>query len=326
MRRLGKQIMRILIGSALFFGLAVPFLGSAGSAWAEGATPPCVSQCQPGFDLYAGPMLVLRSPPGSTSIITPPLGTPGTLLDANQFAFSWSGAGAEVTGQWRTHGGWALEGRYFTTQAAIAAHTIPSITDFRVAGIGVTIIGGGSINSSYTSRLSNNGELNVYRQAAPILALLVGLRTINLSETLRSEIATPVTFVEWTDTNQLLGAQVGLRLTLSAPNRPLRFDATLKIGQYRNLAANVVNSTIVAAASDSQRLTSQLGEINLAFSYQVHENIVLRAAYVGLWFNNVALPGEAAANTTQVAGGTVSPVSTGSVWFHGATLGLGLRF
>jgi hypothetical protein len=46
-----------------------------------------------------------------------------------------------------------------------------------------------------------------------------------------------------------------------------------------------------------------------------------------LWIDGVALAGEAAATTVQIAGGTSSPTPlNGNVWYHGATFGLEYSF
>ena len=317
--------MRIVIGSALFLGLAAAGLGTASPAFAQGTPAYCVSDCATGFNFYVGAMVMHRSRPESAAIMTPPTGTPGVLVDAGFFTFDLS-TGAEFVGQWRTPGGLILEGRYFTGPAATATHLVPAVTSFRTAGIGVTILGGGSINSTYSSRLSNNGEGNIGKQIMPGLALLAGVRTLHFNDTFRGNIATAVTYVQWTDDNNLVGGQIGLRMTLIAPTLPIRLDASFKYGLYRNLAQNAFTSTIVGGALSRETLVSSLGEINLSLTLQLNPVISLTAGYDGLFLGNVALASQSAAGTTQVGGGTSSPVGTGNVWYHGVTFGAGLAF
>src|SRR5205085_2445169 len=140
-------------------------------------------------------------------------------------------AGPEVIIARRFDSGLIVEGRYFNDRDASATNSIPSITSFRVAGIGVTILGGGSINSTYTTTLDST-ELNVKMPLCGSCSLLAGFRAVELHDRLRSNLATPATFVEWDDRNNLYGGQLGLDTNLVCRGLPLRFDGAIKAGVY----------------------------------------------------------------------------------------------
>jgi hypothetical protein len=59
---------------------------------------------------------------------------------------------------------------------------------------------------------------------------------------------------------------------------------------------------------------------------QLANNLALRAGYMLLWMNGAALAGEAAPDTTQIAGGTSSPVSAGNALYQGATFAAVITF
>ena len=277
------------------------------------------------WNVYIGGMYLRRSTPGSSPIITPPTGTPGIVLNANSFDFDWKTL-PEFVVQRRFDGGWMVEGRYFRTGTDNAANGIPSITTFRIAGIGVTVLGGGALANSYESGL-RSAEFNVYKQFTPGFAVLAGYRSINFQDHLHiGLVGTGLNISDWNDKNQLNGAQIGLSLNLTSPGVPLLFNVTAKTGWYHNSIDNNFTSQIVSRASDSQSKTAQVSELNTTVTYQVTNNLALRGGYMLLWMNRIDIAGEAAATTIQAAGGTASPVATGNAWYQGATFGAVITF
>lgn len=218
-----------------------------------------------------------------------------------------------------------LEGRYFNSRPPEAAYNVANITTFRIAGIGVTILGGGPLNAHYLSTFQS-AEANVHKQLFSGFSLLAGARWIDLKERLRVDIATPATFTSWEDTNRMYGGQFGASWTFFSPVVPVQLTATAKAGYFRNSASNQFTSTIVAGANGSASNNAFVGEFNLTAAYFLTERLSLQAGYTGLLVRDVAVADKAAQGTTQVAGGTSSPVRTDKVWFNGASARLGYAF
>lgn len=283
------------------------------------------TKCCPGWNFYAGAVLLQRARPVPATVATPPTGTPGVLIDASRFGFAYD-PGPEFILQRTTASGVTWEGRYFGRLDADSQFLIPNVTTFRVAGIGVTILGGGSINSFYSTDLDNT-EINAWKQITPGFSILAGFRWVELNDTLRLNIATPNTFTRWDENNHLYGGQCGGKLSMFSPGSPLQFDAIGKAGVFGNFADNAFTSNIVGGNTTSGSRASFVGEVNLSLSYQLNSRLTARAGYMILWIDGVALAGEAAATTVQAPGGTRSPTPlNGGLWYNGATFGLDYSF
>ena len=276
------------------------------------------------WSVYVGGMYLSRSRPDSAQIITTNPG-PATLLDANAFDFNWK-TNPEFILQRRFDGGWTVEGRYFQTGTMSANNGVPGVTTFRLAGIGVTVLGGGDLTNTYDSRL-RSAEFNVYKQLTSGFAVLAGYRSFRFDDHLHiGLVGTGLNLSDWNDSNRMNGGQIGASLTLMSPGIPLQFNATAKTGWYKNSMDNDLTSQVVSRNSTNLSKTSTATELDLTATYQLANNLALRAGYMMLWMNSLALAGEAPPHTTQVAGGTSSPVSTGNVLYQGATFGAVVTF
>jgi len=266
-----------------------------------------------------GAIYLNRSRPNPAPIITPPTGTPGVVISASDYDFSFD-MGPEVILARRTPRGRIVEARYFTNTEGTAAASIPQITTFRFAGIGVTILGGGSIQTFYTSELVNF-ELNVYQPISDRCSILAGFRHVELEENLRLNIATPTTFGNFNTLNQLNGAQMGLNFNFTEPGNRLQFRALAKAGVYMNEAEARFTSNIVGSDSESGTDTSFIGEVNFTASYQLTKHWGLRGGYMVMWIQEVTTPGDQAAATVQAPGGTNSPLLTDTdLFYHGVSM------
>jgi hypothetical protein len=274
----------------------------------------------PTWNVSVGAIYMHRSRPDPAAVITPPTGTPGVVVSGSDFGFDW-GAGPDLSISQRINSSWLWEGRYFDNRESDSNFLIPNITTFRVAGIGVTILGGGSINSFYTTDL-NSSELNVHRQLTPGCTFLTGFRWIELHDEMRNNLATPVTFTRWDENNHMYGAQIGTNVAFTNAYSPLQFTGSLKGGAYANVADNRFTSTIVAGANAQETELAFAGEVNFSGAYYLTNNLALRGGYQVLWLDNIALASEAAEGTTQIAGGTSSPVNFGRLWYNGVTFGI----
>lgn len=276
--------------------------------------------CQPLWTVSAGAVFLHRSRLDRAVIATPPTGTPGVLLNGSDFDFG-TGAGPDVSIMRRNRRGLIWEARYFGDESAEDTFGIPTVTTFRITGIGVTILGGGPLNARYQTQL-HSSEINVHKPLGDRVTFLAGFRWVELHDELRVDIATPATFVNWEDNNHLFGGQIGTRIAFTDPGNPLSLTCTLKGGVFYNDADNVFTSTIVASDSSTDETTAFVGDLNFTAAYQVTRHIAIQGGYQILWLDNVAIAADSAANTTQAVGGTSSPVDPdGRLWYHGATAG-----
>lgn len=277
--------------------------------------------CEPTWVASVGAVVLHRSRPDPASVVTPPTGTPGVVISGGDFGFGWD-AGPDVSLMRRTASGWMFEGRYFNDRDAAATFGIPSITTFRVAGIGVTILGGGPLNARYATKLDST-ELNVHAPVNSRVTLLAGFRWVELHDALRVNMATPATFVNWDENNHMYGGQFGTNIWLTRPANPLRVSLMAKGGVYGNDADTRFTSTIVGGTRSAGTAVAFVGEAGLTASYRLTRRLALRGGYEVLWLDNVARASEAAAATTQIAGGTQSTINTdGRLWYNGATTGV----
>lgn len=275
--------------------------------------------CDPEWIVSAGAVFLHRSRPASASIATPPTGTPGTLINGGDFQFNWE-AGPEISIARRSRSGIVWEGRYFGINDSDAGFFVPAVTTFRVAGIGVTILGGGSIDGIYDTRIDST-EFNANVPINAGCSFIAGFRAVELHDNLRLNIATPNTFVNWDENNHLYGGQLGVKMNFISPGSPLDFTGAFKAGIYGNLSENAFTSNIVGGDTDSTTDVAFVGELNLSAAYHVTQHLALRGGYMVLWLENVGLASDVAATTVQTVGGTSSPARTdGSLWYHGATV------
>lgn len=291
---------------------------------APGTTNSLQFECA-GFSAYFGALAIKREQIGNSTIATPPTGTPGVLISGANFEPKWDNS-PEAILRYRLGGGWSVEGRYFNSKPDASTYVVPAVTTFRISGIGVTILGGGSIDSSYKSDLQSR-EANLVKEVIPGVSALIGYRDFDFHENLQNLLGgTGLNLGSWDESNKLRGVQVGAKLSFWAPSLPIKFDATAKYGSYGNSASNVATSNIVAQASDAAHVRSHATEANLSASYYFTPDISLQASYMALWIDNVALADRAASTTTQTGGGTSSPLNYGKVWYNAASLRLGVDF
>ena len=282
--------------------------------------------CEPGVSFYVGMMYLQRSRSGGV-ISTPPTGTPGTLFNADSLHYGWDGT-PEFVVQVRPADGWAVEGRYFYDRSSIANPVTVDVTSFRTAGIGVTVLGGGTLmmngNTQFTS-----GEVNVIKQFTPGFSLLGGWRRITLNDNLMvGLVGTGLNITTWKETNTLEGGQIGARLAFATPGfSALQFDVTGKTGAYHNAVTNDFTSQVVSRARSSGWTPAYVTEANLGITLQLLPNVAVRGGFMMVWLNNLSLAGATAPGTVQQAGGTASPVTTNSsLHYSGATGQLNVAF
>jgi hypothetical protein len=285
---------------------------------------PCMTSCcDPTCFAMVGAVILHRSRPDSAVIATPPTGTPGTLINASDLDnFGWDN-GVDATIGKRLSNGLIVEGRFFNDESAQADSDIPAVTTFRIAGIGVTILGGGGLHETYNTDMDSS-ELNVGTALTPGCTFFTGFRWIELHDQLRVNlVGTGLNIASWDENNHLYGGQMGTHIRFTNASSPFQFTGTLKAGAYGDVADNSFTSQIVSRASDSDTSLAFVGEVQFMANYRLTQHVGLYGGYQVMWIDDVAIAGDQAATTVQAVGGTRSPINTdGRVVYDGVLTGV----
>jgi hypothetical protein len=285
---------------------------------------PCLTCCcDPSCYAMVGVAILHRSRPDSSVVATPPTGTPGTLINASDLDnFGWDN-GVDATIGKRLSNGLIVEGRFFDDNSAEATSDIPAISTFRIAGIGVTILGGGGLNEAYHTDMASS-ELNVGTDLTPACTFFTGFRWIELHDDLHITLAgTGLNIARWDENNHLYGGQIGTHIRFSNACSPLQFTGTLKAGAYGDVADNEFTSNVVSRAKDKDTSLAFVGEVNFMANYKLTQHFGLYGGYEVMWIDDVAIAGDQAPTTVQGAGGTRSPINTdGRVVYDGVLTGV----
>jgi Putative beta barrel porin-7 (BBP7) len=290
-----------------------------------GDSAACCTCCyDPLWDVYAGAVFLNRSRPDPAIIATPSIG-PGSIVNGSDFTFDWK-TGFEVDVKRKTESGCFVEARYLDDPSSQATFDVPNVTTFRMAGIGITILGGGFVDSIYTTTMQT-AEVNVGLPLCEQFSFIAGFRWLQLDDDLRVNTATTSIFTNWDDLNRLYGGQIGFEVNFSNPENRLQFMGALKGGVFGDSAENTLTSRIVSGDFTQGTSTAFVSELDFDATYRLTKHFSVRGGYMLLWIQDVALADEAAHATHQVAGGSSSPVVTdGKLWYNGADVALECKF
>jgi len=179
----------------------------------------------------------------------------------------------------------------------------------------------GLLATQYSSDL-NSFEFNARLPASESFTGIIGLRYINLYETVHLTTSTVTDNLGWktVTNNNLFGAQAGADMALSRIGR-FQINAIGKAGVYVNCVEQegmLVAFPAPGAISihDSNAKIAFLGELKLLGTYRFTDYLAVSAGYQALWFSNLAL-GQNQFSAVDFATGngihaTASPI------FHGA--------
>jgi hypothetical protein len=285
------------------------------------AAPNLIADCpETAWCVSAGALFLERSRSRPESIITPSSGS-GRILDASDFGYTYE-ACPDIAFMCQLPSGYLLDGRYFSDHSAGSDVDLGTQTTFRMAGIGITILGSGPVSAFESTKLDNI-ELNFHAPIREGCTVFTGIRYLELTDRLQVDIANPGITTTWYEENHMFGAQGGIDFDFFSPGSRLQFNGILKAGAYGNTGSNHFSSVLVANTFDSGSDTAFVGEVDFTASYQLTKHLACRAGYMALWIEGVALAPDAASTTHQVAGGTSSPVNLASgLWYNGATASL----
>jgi hypothetical protein len=181
----------------------------------------------------------------------------------------------------------------------------------------------GLLATQYSSDL-NSFEFNARLPASESLTGIIGLRYINLYETVHLTTSTVTDNLGWktVTNNNLFGAQAGADMTLSRLGR-FQINAVGKAGVYVNCVEQegmLVAFPAPGAISihDSNAKVAFLGELKLLGTYRFTDYLAVTAGYQALWFSNLALGQNQFSAIDFATGNGIH--STASPIFHGATI------
>jgi hypothetical protein len=288
----------------------------------ENTAAPNLQMCCPetAWCFSFGGLYLQRSRSRPATIITPPTGTPGRILEASDFSYSYD-ACPDFQFMCQLPSGYLLDGRFFSDHATGSDFDVGTLTTFRMAGIGITILGGGPVFATEETKLDNM-ELNFHVPVRAGCTVFTGLRYLELRDTLDVVLVNTL-HNRWDEENHMFGVQGGLDYDFFSPGSRLQFNGIIKAGAYGNTGTNHFTSAVVSSTTDSKADTAFVGEIDFTASYQLTKHLAVRGGYMVMWIEGVGLAPDTAATTFQAAGGTHSPINTNcGLWYNGATASL----
>lgn len=308
------------------------------------------------WTFYGGYLMLQRSRPDDAILFQNGL-NPAQNFNANQFDFDYEpgfevGAikhnilpchicGLDLEARFFMIDGWSDSKFFQTTQPP---STVVTVIGPRPDGTSTaSLVGPRDINTRYDSELTSF-ELNLRRRCChmPRIRWIAGVRALELDEQLFSTLAEtvpqgpgiPLTTAEYTvrTRNRLYGFQLGAEVDLlnhccwclrgfgkgGIYNNEAGHDSILFCDPNFGPCAGPLNET--------RSRTAGLAELGLSLRYCWCECVTLRADYRAMWLAGVAL----ASDQVQVSEFNTDPPSgidtSGSVFYHGFTLGLEYRY
>lgn len=188
----------------------------------------------------------------------------------------------------------------------------------------LTFLGNATVYDEQVSDL-NSFEFNLRSPAGQRFRGILGLRYINLMETLVLNVQSPpLQSIGWQSelNNNLFGIQAGGDFGLVQWGR-FQLSTIGKVGVY----ANAINheGDIVGvpapghvAIGESTTVTSFLGELQLLGTYQLTPFLLFNTGYQAYWFENVALMQDQISAVNLPSGGGIN--RRASPIYHGAVV------
>jgi hypothetical protein len=253
------------------------------------------------------------------------------LGTANDFDFNFE-AGPRLSLIRHGDCGWDLEATYFGVDGWNSALLRSDVSGVRFSAPDVVVTVAGESPGmvfDYRSRLYST-EFNLRRSCEDSwLTPLIGFRYIELHENLVGQPMDPIAGAFWnTDAdNFLYGFQIGADMKVLDRGGKFHIDGLAKAGLYYNRAEQTSAIPLivgdVASASDDH--TAFAAELGLMGVYQWTERVALRAGYQLMWLDGVALaPNQIPVSSAPTR--TAAVDAGGTVFYHGATAGLEIRF
>jgi len=258
----------------------------------------CCECCQPAWSVYVGAVILNRDNPSNF----------------RAFDLGWH-SGVDVDIRRRLGTDHQLQVRYFGVDD----------WDDQLSGFPVP-----PADFYYSSSLHST-EFNLRRDWTDRVNLLAGFRWVELHE--ETGFQGPPGLVQNNNTdNHMYGFQIGADWLAWDRGGPFTVTAGAKAGIYynradydaslrRNFPAAVGGPPLIGSARKDH--TAFLGELAVTGAYRLNDNWAVLAGYQLLWIEGVAT---ADATAVDLAAGIAAVNTSGSPFYHGATVGVELRY
>lgn len=176
-------------------------------------------------------------------------------------------------------------------------------------------------------------EANLRHRCHECVTFLAGFRWIELGDTLQTRAIAPVRtdFYTLDTTNHLYGFQLGADATLLRPSDRFRLDGIVRAGIMGSHIDYRASSPVLGVPGTVSNLfaeddgTAFVGELGLRAVVGLTSNLSVVGGYQALWLDGVALAPDQL-STTSLVTPIAAGIDTGTVFFHGATIGLQATF
>jgi hypothetical protein len=192
-----------------------------------------------------------------------------------------------------------------------------------------TATGGQGIRFDYQSRLTS-GEANLRYDFGDRLSLLGGFRYIELHEQFDGSIVTSgladTHFIGANTDNHLYGFQLGAEMAVINLKK-IMVVGVAKAGIFSNQAdLTLYGADENSAVGGVKGQLAFVGEASIVGSYLLSDNIAVRLGYQAMWIQGVALGSDQMNISSDLAPPAWHPDTGGSLFYHGAFLGVELSF
>jgi hypothetical protein len=188
---------------------------------------------------------------------------------------------------------------------------------------------GDGICFNYPSRI-HSAEANLRHDLGDRLSLLAGFRYADLHEqidgTHTAAGQSDARFITANTDNHLYGFQLGGALSIVKVQKVL-VTGIAKAGIYSNQSdLALFGADEAAAVGGVKGQLAFLGEVNLIGSYCITDNIAVRLGYQAMWFSGVSLAVDQLEMPTELGPPAWRPDTQGSLFYHGAFMGVEISF
>ncbi|MCC6127198.1 MAG: hypothetical protein IT426_19725 [Pirellulales bacterium] len=189
--------------------------------------------------------------------------------------------------------------------------------------------GGAGIRFDYDSRIQS-AEANLRHDLGDRFSLLAGFRYVDLHEQFDGSFTAsgPADgrFITSNTDNHLYGFQLGGELTVLRLQK-IHVGAIAKAGIFSNQSdLNLYGGADGPWVGGIRGQTAFLGEVNLVGSYLLSESIAVRLGYQAMWLQGVALAVDQLEMPATIGPPGWNPDAKGSLFYHGAYLGVEISF
>lgn len=188
---------------------------------------------------------------------------------------------------------------------------------------------GAGMQFNYISRI-HSAEANLRYSGGGLFSLLGGFRYIDLHEQLDGDLIgagiADTHFITSNIDNHMYGGQIGAEIGIPIGQR-LHLQGIAKAGMFSNQAdLTLYGSDINNAVGGVKGQLAFLGEVDVIGAYCLTDNIAIRLGYQAMWLSGVGVASDQLDLANSPTAPAWHPNTQGSLFYHGAFLGLEISF